>query len=117
MPCLVCPVSLLRYGQKCQYQALGAEHVVFSAETSVILRSSLPSAAFKNLSYEATVPSECNINSCACKGSAFASCGHCLQEKELQGHAKETLPGCIVCHASDYGQLVPPSAAAEGWEG
>lgn len=39
------------------------------------------------------------------------------RKKELQGQAKETLPGCIVCHASDYGQLVPPSAAAEGWEG
>ena len=59
---------------------------MFWAATSIILHSALSSVAFKTLSYEATIPSERNINSCAGKGSACAPRGRCLQQKELQGH-------------------------------
>lgn len=89
--------------------------VMFWAETCSILHLSLSSVVLKNLSYEATIPSECDRNSCAGKDSACALRGHCLQPKSCR-HTGETSPRCTKGHSTCWGQLVSLRAAVE-WPG
>lgn len=49
-------------------------------------------SAFKNLSYELALPSECSINSCAGDGSACVLCGHCYSKKSCRDMQRGLFP-------------------------
>lgn len=86
---------------------------MFWAETCSILHLSLSSVILKNLSYEATIPSECDRNSCAGKGSVCALRGRCLQPKSFR-HTGETSPGASKATAHVGDSLCHPGLLLSG---